>query len=518
MIALEFHFPAGRYHATPWDSQVNEGLVEWPPSPWRILRALISTWYFKARQEIEEGDLTGLIGKLSERLPAFSLPTEQLSLAHTRHYMPLYRTIFDGKTTKVFDTFIRLVDRGPLIAVWSTIELDEHEKRCLAILVERIGYLGRAESWAEGQVRESFMGHIGAAPCLEEESLSPGEEILRLLAPLTEQEYQIWRQDYLKGLHQAGKKGMPSKMMLPATVFEAMQLDTATMKAQGWNQPPGSRYVLYRRPKLEPEIRFRAVSAPRKVKSYPTVARFALTSTVPPRLTEAVSVAERIRTALMSRSDAARVFAGKDGTGAPLRLGHQHTHVFCESYGVRGEITHVTLYAPLGFDEEAMITISGLEKVWGRGGYDLQLVYLGCWHPQDFAGLRAERAEFPLFATSETWISITPFVPTRLPKYNRNRKPRLDENGLHIGSPEHDLRRLLSLAGKPDPKSVEFLEFTYLGSKKITWLEFMRGRMDDPARDRRLGYGFRIVFPKPVSGPIALGYGCHYGLGLFVPA
>jgi len=472
MIAIEFRFPAGRYHATPWDSQVNEGLVEWPPSPWRILRALISTWYFKARTEIEAQDLMSLVGKLCGELPAYSLPSDQVSLAHTRHYMPLYRTSLDGKTTKVFDTFIRLIDGGPLVAIWPTLQLDEHEKRCLALLAMRIGYLGRAESWAEGQVRESFMGHIDAAPCLDEDSLEPGEEILRLLAPLSEQEYQIWRQGYLEGHKQGTKKSKPSKFKVPATVFEALQLDTSTMKAQGWNQPPGSRYVFYRRPKLDPEMRFRAISAHRKVKPPPTVARFALSSAVSPRLTEAVSVAERIRTALMARSNAAQVFAGRDDKGSPLQLGHQHTHIFCESYGTGGEITHVTLYAPLGFDEEALVTISGLEKVWGRGGHDLQLVYLGCGHPRDFSGLRGDRGDCPLFAMSRTWVSVTPFVPTRLPKYNRNRKPRLDENGLQLGSPEHDLRRLLRLAGKPEPESVEFQPFTRLGSKRTSWLEF----------------------------------------------
>jgi len=31
------------------------------------------------------------------------------------------------------------------------------------------------------------------------------------------------------------------------------------------------------------------------------------------------------------------------------------------------------------------------------------------------------------------------------------------------------------------------------------------------------GFGFEVVFSEPVRGPIALGYGCHFGLGQFVP-
>jgi CRISPR-associated protein Csb2 len=157
-----------------------------------------------------------------------------------------------------------------------------------------------------------------------------------------------------------------------------------------------------------------------------------------------------------------------------------------------------------------------LEKVWGRGGHDLQLVYLGCGNPDDIAERNTRAGGCPLFASSQVWVSSTPFVPTRLPKYNRNRKPRLDENGLHQGTPEHDLRRLLRLDGKPDPIEVAPLPHTLLGNHKTRWLEFIRGRRKDP-EGQRLGYGFRITFPIPVKGPIALGYGSHFGLGLFVP-
>ena len=31
-------------------------------------------------------------------------------------------------------------------------------------------------------------------------------------------------------------------------------------------------------------------------------------------------------------------------------------------------------------------------------------------------------------------------------------------------------------------------------------------------------YNFTVEFSQPVRGPIALGFACHYGLGLFVPS
>src|SRR5437867_12264651 len=98
MTILELSFPAGRYHATPWGRHVNEGAIEWPPSPWRIVRALIATWHLKAR-EIPEPTVRSLVNALSTS-PRFHLP--RASTSHTRHFMP-------GKGTdkpKIFDTFL----------------------------------------------------------------------------------------------------------------------------------------------------------------------------------------------------------------------------------------------------------------------------------------------------------------------------------------------------------------------------------------------------------------------------
>ena len=515
MIAVEFRFLARHYHATPWDAQVNEGLVEWPPSPWRILRTLIATWHYKGQQDIPEPVLMALIEKLSAELPVFSLPRENLGFGHTRHYMPLYRAVIDGKTTKVFDTFLRIPDDSLVGVVWPATELDQGEAAALGVLVERIGYLGRAESWAEGRVRGEPGGLVNSRPFEDKEPLGPEEELVKLLAPLAEGEYQAWRQGFGEAEKSQPKKGKAALKAIPESVYLALQLDTAALRAQGWSQPPGSRFVLYRRPGLRPGSSLEPAGWPQKTKKTPTVARYAVASAVPPRLTEAVAMAERIRVALMARSDGAIVFAGKDEASIPLKKGHQHAHIFCESYGNRGEITHITLYAPMGFDDEDLVSLAGLRKVWGKGGHDLQLIYLGCGTPEDFAGMRGTQGQCPLFGRSRSWVSQTPFIPTRMPKYNRNGKPRLDENNLHQGTPEHDLRRLLRLDGKPDPIAVEPLSETYLGKHKTRWLEFSRSRKNDPGG--KLGYGFRIVFAEPVQGPLALGYGRHFGLGLFLP-
>ncbi len=99
MPTLSVRFIGGHYHATPWYKAQNEGAVEWPPSPWRLLRALIATGYAKL-PEWQDGTpptvAGSLIARLASVLPSYKLPPA--TGAHTRHYMPT-----DAKATLVLD-------------------------------------------------------------------------------------------------------------------------------------------------------------------------------------------------------------------------------------------------------------------------------------------------------------------------------------------------------------------------------------------------------------------------------
>jgi CRISPR-associated protein Csb2 len=150
VIGIELTFLAGRYHATPWDAHVNEGVIEWPPSPWRILRALIATCHLKAQDRVSQEILEKLVAALSEELPSYALPAHSAGF-HTRHYMPL----FSHKTTKVFDTFLHLPEGERVVVAWPTTTLDEGLASALGCLVERLGYLGRAEAWVEARLATS---------------------------------------------------------------------------------------------------------------------------------------------------------------------------------------------------------------------------------------------------------------------------------------------------------------------------------------------------------------------------
>ena len=515
MTVLELSFPAGRYHATPWGRHVNEGAVEWPPSPWRIVRALIATWHLKAR-EIPEDTVRSLMTALSQS-PAFRLP--RASAGHTPHYMPLG----NEKTTKVFDTFIQLEEGSTIFVAWE-VSLDDDEQAALTTLAERLSYFGRSESLAVARVLAGITGiEANAVPYDDGAPLPAGTELVRLLSPTAPAAYGAWRDDFLAkaeaALDQKLKPGERKKKLprVPTDLFAALHADTGDLQAAGWNVPPGARFVNYTRR----EDAFAPATRPisQRIIPLPTVARFAIVSTVVPRITQAVSISDRVHDALCKWSDQGRgraaVFTGLDDNGEPL-ADHQHAHIFCEANGPRDAVTHITVWAPMGFEEAACNALRRLNKVWGYGGHDLRLVLHAIGKPGEFP-------DCALLGTSKVWRSLTPFVSTLHAKTFRDGRPKLDANGWQQGSATHDLLRQLTqhphganaIITQLDERGGPFR----FGSRGLRSLQFQTRRHGGGgSRGNGAGGAFAITFPEPVTGPLALGYGAHFGLGLFVPA
>src|SRR5690625_2334978 len=128
MLAIAFRFVAGRHHATPWGQHVNEADVEWPPSLWRLLRALVAVWHRKLdHEDYPESRLVELIEALSEVDPLYQLPAAVH--AHSRHYMPAPQ-----RTALVFDAFLRVDRKSDLVVAWPGVALQTEPLRLLDVL------------------------------------------------------------------------------------------------------------------------------------------------------------------------------------------------------------------------------------------------------------------------------------------------------------------------------------------------------------------------------------------------
>src|SRR5438045_287111 len=102
MTTIEMTFPARRFHATPWGRHVNEGAVEWPPSPYRFMRALYDAWKRK-HADVTEAAMDELLRALAAEAPRYRLPVATAS--HTRSY--LNSNTFDPtEKSLIFDAFV----------------------------------------------------------------------------------------------------------------------------------------------------------------------------------------------------------------------------------------------------------------------------------------------------------------------------------------------------------------------------------------------------------------------------
>ncbi len=188
MIAISIRFLAGRYHATPWGRHVNEGALEWPPSPWRLLRALVATWK-RTLPQLAESDVKPILEELAKAPPRFALP--RASTGHTRHYMPWekgWKPDEPGKAkTKVFDAFVALDPASETIAAWPDATLDGDQRQRLATILTNLGFLGRAESWCDARLLDdaeaSLLNESANCRALEAPLNSGSEEIVRTLCP-----------------------------------------------------------------------------------------------------------------------------------------------------------------------------------------------------------------------------------------------------------------------------------------------------------------------------------------------
>ena len=439
----------------------------------------MAVWKRTLPEAIPEKRMKRLLGKLCS-LPQFYLPPA--TVFHTRHFMPWEGP---GGRTMVFDTFVVLSPSSELVVDWPEVELEEQERTDLKSILERLPYLGRSESWCKARL-------LGApflrANCLV---LAPGEE---------------------SGLRQEAVRVLAPSEPLD---YDALLVETSELRAKRMDpaNPPGSRWVLYGRPYdcFLPKAQRREPSR-KGNEDVPTVVRYAIDSKVPPLTTDALKVGDLARRAAMAifgrkyGGGVSLTLSGKDSSGRPLK-GHKHAFYLPTDEDEDGWVDHLTVWTPAGLDEKELNALADLDVLNTDGGRPpIHLALLGIGNRKDFS--------CNLFARSRVWRSITPFVLVRHPKWRGDTQGGKVPKRL-VDGPEDQVELELQRRSIPQPTTVESLERSSLRGRSTHWLDFYRWRRKGRTSGR--AYGFRIEFPEPVRGPIALGFAAHFGLGLFMP-
>jgi CRISPR-associated protein Csb2 len=555
MPTLFLRFRARRYHATPWGHHVNEGLIEWPPSPWRLLRALLSVGYTSGlwNGSGPAAVARSLIEKLAGVLPTYSLPPA--CGAHTRHYMPLATLKAPGAgtdksyvlahqitggpivhgykedTTLVFDTWAQ-VDDGELAVTWD-VNLSNEEIELLARLAERLGYLGRAESWVVARLAKADEP-VPAANCFHERiqtNPGPGWEQVPLMAPESQADFAHWRaQSVARALaeYPLPESKKTSKKLLdnrakaeepyPIDLIDCLQKSSKRLRDYGWSQPPGSRRVFYWRKTdaLEagaPKVTPRVVTAPPVEAMLLSMATASGNNHALPSVTRTLPQAELLHRALVSLSEKhgvhSRALTGCDEKGRPLRGPHDHAHILPLDLDGDGHLEHILLWAPMGLNDRDQAAVRAVRQTFTKGGIGpLRLALAGSGHLSDLTGLPGGfgdglRAILGLHVGAVAWRSLTPFVPPRyIKKRGRN-------------TIEGQIAAELAARNFPPPAEVRVIN-PHEDEHARRHRHFVRSRRHGPAAPVDRGFSLELRFSYPVRGPICLGYGSHFGLGLFV--
>jgi len=536
MIGIALSFPSGRFHATPWGRHVNEGALEWPPSPWRFLRGLIATWKRKLDGQLGQPDVEVLLRDLTAA-PQFVLPPA--GAGHTRHYMPWFKKGPDDRTL-VFDTFVSLTRDARVVMLWPDATLPSQQRRQLELLLAHLNFFGRAESWCsacllgDGEAAEAERAvncraiNGGGAP--------PNYEVVRVLCAKPD---RAFANQYTPKHETISGRGKTKTTVLTPLYDPDWQLCMETLELQDkkWSDPPGSDWVAYARRrdcfKIEPLRPVRRPTAERQMQ----VARFSLGSNVLPLVTETLPVAESTRRRLMgilgrrfSQPDGSKaksaIFAGKDEISQPLS-GHKHAYYLPTDEDADGRLDHLTVIASDGFGPQEIRALDLLREIKSRdemrSRYPLRLLLLGL-------GLLDDYEPWPM-RSSQTWVSATPFIATRhLKKRGTKRDPEELWNNpaaFLTAVLKEELGRLIRRRIDLDDFSADAVNLQPLvdangvfriGRRQLRPIQFRRFRQkagDDGGR--RISGSFRITFPRPVRGPICLGHSSHFGMGLFVP-
>lgn len=467
---VAFRFPLGRYHATPWGHQVNEGIVEWPPSPWRILRALYATWRCRIPQ-LREEDVMAVLGALTDA-PSYRLPRH--AEAHTRHYMPDPA----GGRDKTFDPFSALTPDEELLVRWPS-ELDDEKRLVLSKLCDQLSYLGRAESLCEARVV------LGEPECPSDGWLDPG------------------------GGGSMGKA--PVKVLVPRQPLDEGSLlsTTAKVRRDGHVVPPGAQLVPY----VPPEVPHVRVRQPRSgfehVRADAVVLN--LRSKVLPGVRDTVLYASMLRKAAMSRHVLpSKALSGRtastDAEGGKIvpdersqrRLDdHAHAHYFLLDTDHDQLLDTAVIWAPekgKGLTTAELMALLSIEVLAARRTTGLPPVRVAAAG----MGQAADVLPYDLCSSGQAWTSETPFVPYRHRKKSQSVEEFVSE----------EINRELGIRGLPQA-SVELV------GPKSRWLGYRLERSG--RRSGRHAFGVRIEFQEQLRAPqpLALGYLSHYGLGLF---
>ncbi len=508
-LCLEQRFPLGRFHATRWKQGVfGDPFGEWPPSPWRLLRALANRWFQWSREtgDVDRAQLDSLLVAMASQPPSFYLPAYTNRGIPIKQYQPMgledqYKYKKDPVSKKqVLDHQYRSIGKTlnedqyrampPDSAVyWAWPELPLSDTRLLDALLARVLYFGRAESWTQFKRVDALPVEPGTLCVLSEKRFvnavpvlvpNPNASLnLEMVYATTEhgdikgREIPLGACWYYTALPAPLRitAAKPSRRLYPANVT-CMQFAIGghvLPKLEYWGVVTGH---------------FRGKVIRERVRQLTGASRYSFTK-----------LPENVREEL-------RLITGKDTEGKPLP---DHSHAY---FGILPDedsnASRLFVWRAMPFTQEeieALLTSAETPIFWDYATkkWTVRLVALpfSTPYPQELVG------------TARCWRSTTPFVPVRnRRRFRKNGKERTGE------TVEKIIGKLCEKVLGIAPSEVQLSS----GSLWVRVHMSLQERRNRKGQDLSLpGYYLSLTFPEPIKGPLMLGDSSHFGMGVFSP-
>jgi len=576
-IILRQTFPLGRFHATPWKVfPYDDPYGEWPPSPWRLLRAIIARSYQVERENsaVTREDREALVTAFSRSTISWRLPEFTWRGPGLRQYQPVefdldnppvkklklipldlpLRQNLGGRyalleksgtrwTFEVFDENRRSIscfetEDEHLIKSFSETKRDVL-KRDRSVELKR--YSPRSRSYSTTKVQDNFW-LTSRGPESEDASsilwwYLTGDDWTPASCDLLEQclarmtyfgraesitEISLFRGPLAKpvqsncDLHATRFTGMvpvlTSKVDATLQQVEATTDDPSLVRS---TIPPGAAWFYAERPRRSLPIQKRMFTPERK----PTqLVQFAIGARVVPAIRDVVRLTQRFR----GRTLRTLLHLLTDGAVKDWR---DASHDLCERAALlTGKNADGN---PLSTHTHAVFFVHAEQGkpvrlcVWRKYPFDTSEL---------MAILAAADAPLPLGFKSDDWtltlIPLDSLVPP----------PPALSGALHGSwetlTPFVPPRHVFNRQGKAkaensvDAQVRTELENRGFNSENVEirvedagWVKVhqAKGEKGGPSNMDKRGYNIKLAFASPMSGPLFLGASSHFGLGVFVP-
>jgi CRISPR-associated protein Csb2 len=406
------------------------------------------------------------------------------------------------------------------------VQLTDEERLLLASLVSHLSFLGRAESWVDAELCDSCEDGLDWVTANPSAPATINTRLVRVLSTQRNNDYRRWRDRAIDqaAQTQAASKGKPKlttaqrrklEESFPSSLTDCLLTATSTLQAAGWSQPPGSQWIDYlvaQPTRVEiPSKRTSAIYSKRVAAALLSFCSDSVRGRTLPDKSVTVFIGEHLHKACMSKfinlpshESELATFTGRD-CGGDLIEGHRHAHFI--PLCIRGDgryIDHAIVFARDGFGPVAQQSIASVDAIYSAGlpKTHVTLVGFGDLDQVDMEIRAISNGRYKLWTPSRRFRSVTPYVASR------HLKLKHDKYTLEANLADECRFRKLPTA--------RITQTPVRNQGRFRIARIGAGRQPPQAE----GFQLEIEFdePLPVNQlPLVLGYGSHFGLGLFEP-